>query len=85
MGNAQIPGAVLAFESTVFDVVDIHNVPWLRGYQIGKALEYTDPSQAIAKIYDRNSDEFTDAMTQVLDLPTVGGGHYHDAMGVRHG
>lgn len=65
--------AVLVFENTEFDVVDIHNVPWLRGYQIGKALEYTDPSQAISKLYDRNADEFTDEMTQVLDLPTAGG------------
>ena len=65
--------AVLVFESTEFDVVDIHNVPWLRGYQVGSALEYSDASAAVAKLYDRNADEFTDEMTQVLDLPTAGG------------
>lgn len=64
---------VLVFESTEFDVVDIHQIPWLRGYQIGSALEYSDGSAAIAKLYDRNADEFTDAMTQVIDLPTAGG------------
>ena len=65
--------AVLVFESTEFDVVDIHQIPWLRGYQIGSALEYSDGSVGIAKLYERNADEFTDDMTQVLDLPTAGG------------
>lgn len=65
--------AVLVFESTEFDVVDIHQIPWLRGYQIGSALEYSDGGAAIAKLYDRNADEFTDEMTQVIDLPTAGG------------
>lgn len=65
--------AVLVFESTEFDVVDIHQIPWLRGYQIGSALEYSDGSVGIAKLYDRNADEFTDEMTQVVELPTAGG------------
>lgn len=64
---------ILVFENTEFDVVDIHNVAWLRGYQIGSALDYVQPEAAIAKIYDRNADEFTAEMTQVLDLPTAGG------------
>jgi len=65
--------AVLTFQNTTFDVVDIHNVPWLRGPQIGGALGYADPSDSVQKIYSRNADEFTDEMTQVLDLPTAGG------------
>ena len=65
--------AVLVFESTEFDVVDLHNVPWLRGYQIGSALEYSDGGAAVAKLYDRNADEFTDEMTRVVDLQTAGG------------
>lgn len=65
--------AVIAFEQTQFDVVDIHNIPWLRGYQIGSALEYSDPGAAIAKLYERNADEFTDEMTQVVELQTAGG------------
>lgn len=73
MAEQALSGAVLAFDKTQFDIVDIHNVPWLRGYQVGSALEYSDPGAAVAKIYDRNSDEFTDEMTQVLDLQTAGG------------
>lgn len=66
-------GAVLAFEDTQFDVVDIHNVPWLRGSQVASALGYSDPSRSISELHSRNADEFTDEMTQVLDLPTAGG------------
>ena len=65
--------AVLVFESTEFDVVDIHNVPWLRGSQVASALGYSDPSRSISELYSRNADEFTEEMTQVLDLPTAGG------------
>lgn len=65
--------AVLVFESTEFDVVDIHQIPWLRGSQVASALDYSDPSRAISELYSRNADEFTEEMTQVIDLPTAGG------------
>lgn len=65
--------AVLTFQNTEFDVVDIHNVAWLRGPQIGGALGYQDRGDAIQKLYARNADEFTEEMTQILDLPTAGG------------
>ena len=64
--------AVLVFESTEFDVVDLHNVPWLRGPQIAGALGYNRDDR-LSDLYSRNADEFTDEMTQVLDLPTAGG------------
>jgi len=65
--------AILTFENTEFDVVDIHNVPWLRGLQVASALGYQNPTADAANLYARNSDEFTDEMTQVLELPTAGG------------
>ena len=65
--------AILTFENTEFDVVDIHNVPWLRGLQVASALGYQNPTADAANLYARNADEFTDEMTQVLDLPTAGG------------
>ena len=65
--------AVLVFENTEFDVVDLHNVPWLRGSQVASALGSENPRRYITELYDRNADEFTDDMTQVLDLPTAGG------------
>lgn len=64
---------ILTFENTEFDIVDIHQVAWLRGNQIGYALGYQNPIQDMHKLYTRNADEFTEEMTQVLDLPTAGG------------
>ncbi len=65
---------ILVFENTEFDVVDIHNVAWLRGPQIGDALGYAkDGRISIDKLYKSNADEFTPEMTQVLELPTAGG------------
>lgn len=64
--------AILTFENIEFDVVDVRNVPWLRGPQIAGALGYNRDGR-IADLYARNADEFTDEMTQILELPTAGG------------
>ncbi|MCE5182355.1 MAG: Bro-N domain-containing protein [Betaproteobacteria bacterium] len=65
--------SVLVFEETEFDVVDLHNVPWLRGLQVASALGYKNPSADVQNLYDRNADEFTDEMTQIVELDTAGG------------
>lgn len=65
--------SALVFQKTSFDIVDRTGERWLRGYQIGTALGYTQPSQAISKIYDRNADEFTDNMSAVVVLASAGG------------
>lgn len=68
------PGAVaLRFQDTEFDVVEIHGQTWLRGWQIASALGFKSPSVDISKMFSRNADEFTDDMTQVIELPTAGG------------
>lgn len=61
------------FENIEFDVVDIHNVAWLRGPQIGDALGYEKGRVSIHKLFESNADEFTDEMTQLVDLDTAGG------------
>lgn len=63
----------LSFHNVDFDITDIHGQPWLRSFQIGSALGYKNPSSDMAKLYDRNADEFTDSMTQIIELPTAGG------------
>ncbi|HFC8454788.1 TPA: Bro-N domain-containing protein [Neisseria subflava] len=63
----------LSFKNTHFQITDIHGQPWLRGFQIGSALGYKNPSSDMAKLYDRNADEFTDSMTRVIELTTAGG------------
>ena len=62
----------LSFQNVNFDVVDQQGQPWLRSQQISVALGYSRGDQ-VNDLYERNADEFTEAMTQVVDLPTAGG------------
>lgn len=63
----------LRFQDTEFNVIDLHGQTWLRGHQIGDALGYQNPRQDMQKLFDRNAVEFSDEMTQVVELPTAGG------------
>ncbi|HFC6371115.1 TPA: Bro-N domain-containing protein [Neisseria lactamica] len=63
----------LSFKDTNFQITDIHGQPWLRGLQVASALGYKNPAADIVNLYNRNADEFTDSMTQVIELPTAGG------------
>lgn len=64
----------LTFNNVQFDVIDRNNQPWVRGYQIGTALGYGENADiSIRKLYTRHADEFNDAMTAVITLPTEGG------------
>ena len=67
--NAQFS---LSFHNVSFDITDIHGQPWLRSPQIAEALGYSQANR-ISDLYNRNADEFTDSMTQVIELPTAGG------------
>ena len=62
----------LVFQETKFEIVDLDGEPWLRGPQIAGALGYNREDR-IADLYKRNAAEFTEHMTQVIDLPSVGG------------
>lgn len=63
----------LCFTDVLFDVIPQNSQPWVRGIQIGSALKYENPDAAIRKLYQSHADEFTDAMTAVVTLPTEGG------------
>lgn len=63
----------LSFQNTQFDVVDLNNQPWLRSPQIGGALGYKKGSDSVLKLYESNSDEFTESMTALVELETNGG------------
>ncbi len=59
----------LSFNNVNFHPVTLNNGQiWLTGSELSSALGYSR-SDAVAKIYDRNSDEFTEKMTQVIDNP----------------
>ncbi|GAB5098724.1 hypothetical protein YK56LOC_44410 [Caballeronia sp. HLA56] len=68
----QIEGA-LGYNECVCRSTNCSNptVLWLRGNQIEYALAYQNPSQNIQFLYDRNADEFTDEMTQLVELETA--------------
>ncbi|OTA15415.1 antirepressor [Xenorhabdus beddingii] len=57
----------LTFRSTVFNPVTYANKIWFTAVELAKALEYKK-SDAVTQIYERNSDEFTSAMTETLKL-----------------
>lgn len=61
----------LVFDDTVFTVVDLDGQPWLRGPEIANALGY-ERADAIARIHKRNADEFTQEMTDTVNLTVSG-------------
>lgn len=64
--------SVLTFQDTHFDVVERNNQLYLDAYQIGTALGYSDPRTAVRKIFNRNKDEFSSGMSEVINLMTSG-------------
>lgn len=61
----------LAFHETKFTPVKRNNQIWLTAVEIAQALGYKK-SDAVTQIYDRNSDEFRDDMTETLNLSASG-------------
>lgn len=61
----------LSFQETKFDLVSRCGQPWLMARQIGQALGYSR-EDAINKIYERNSDEFTPNMSCNVKLTLQG-------------
>ncbi|HRY16214.1 MAG TPA: hypothetical protein P5330_10135 [Candidatus Competibacteraceae bacterium] len=59
----------LSFHETHFEVIDRDGQPWLRSQQISVALGYSRGNQ-VNDLYARNTDEFTDAMTALVELET---------------
>lgn len=63
--------AALVFESTTFEVIHRNDQPWLKAADLARALGYSR-SDKITRLFDRNSAEFTDSMTAVVETPTLG-------------
>lgn len=63
----------LSFRDVQFDVIDRNGQPWLRLHQIEGALGYAGTGRALSLVYQRNADEFTDAMTALIEMETNGG------------
>ncbi|MDK9356739.1 BRO-N domain-containing protein [Lelliottia wanjuensis] len=61
----------LAFHNTQFNVVTHKNQIWLSSKELAKALEYATDN-AVTMLYNKNADEFTDVMTEVVESTTSG-------------
>ncbi|MCP9269852.1 hypothetical protein M5U04_17645 [Xenorhabdus sp. XENO-1] len=61
----------LIFRDTVLNSVSRSNKIWFTAVELAKALEYKK-SDAVTQIYERNSDEFTSAMTETLKMRVSG-------------
>ena len=63
------------FNNHIFDLVEKDNDLWFTGEQIGIALEYKNPRDAILDIYSRNKDEL-DEYSVTLKLRATDGKKY---------
>ncbi|MBA4707526.1 BRO-N domain-containing protein [Aquitalea aquatica] len=61
----------LVFQNTQFDVIDQDGQPWLKAADIARALGYAR-EDSVSRIYYRNSDEFTGAMSGAVKLTGPG-------------
>ena len=61
----------LTFKDCAFDVIDRDGQVWLRAADIARALGYSR-QDAVSRIYARYSDEFTDQMSQTVNLTVSG-------------
>ena len=57
----------LCFNDFTFSPVIRDNQPWFRSSEIARALGYKREDK-IAQIYQRNTDEFTEVMTQLVEI-----------------
>lgn len=69
MKNQESQSLALMFNGTNLMPIAVNNQFWLTSVDLAKCLGYTEPD-SVTKIYNRNKDEFTDAMTVLRDGQT---------------
>jgi len=58
----------LQFQDAPIQIVTLDGERWVHGPDIGRALGYRHPRSAIYKLFNRNQDEFSPAMTMVVQV-----------------
>lgn len=61
----------LTFHNVTFNPMVVDQKVWLTSAELAKALKYSS-TKSISTLYSRNADEFTPAMTQVIEMMTSG-------------
>ena len=57
----------LTFNGVVLMPLSLGGQLWFRSSELARALGYKDEN-SVRRIYERNADEFTDDMTQVIEI-----------------
>lgn len=60
----------LTFNDVTLTIIIYQNSPWIRAAELAHALGYSD-TRKITHLYERNADEFTPEMTQVIEISDV--------------
>ena len=60
----------LTFNDVTLTIIIYQNSPWIRAAELARALGYSD-TRKITHLYERNADEFTPEMTQVIEISDV--------------
>lgn len=63
----------LVFQNTNFSIIDRNGTPWLKSSEIAAALGYSR-EDSVARLFSRNADEFTNAMSDTVKLTVKGFG-----------
>ena len=74
---------LIKFQNNELEVIDINGTPYLRGNQIGSALNLSFPQKAVQKIYRKHRKEFTDDMMLSVEVMTSGGKQLTNVFSVR--
>ena len=61
-------GTPLTFNGVTLSPVTHQNSLWIRSAELARALGYADES-SVGRIYQRNADEFSSDMTQLIEIP----------------
>lgn len=60
----------LTFNDVILSPITYQNCLWIRAAELARALGYSD-TRKITHLYERNADEFTSEMTQVIEISDV--------------
>jgi prophage antirepressor-like protein len=71
IGNVTMSSLALSFNEVNFTPVQQDNQAWITSRELGQALGYSR-EDAVNKIFERNSDEFTGSMTRNVKLTLQG-------------
>lgn len=59
------------FNNHSFDVINKDNELWIKSSDLARAIGYSQEN-AVTKIYNRHSDEFSASMTKIMDVSKLG-------------